>query len=59
MKLKLRLLYKLALIILLFSYGLIIAGGVFPLLKVFCPASKGRNKRDEIKTRWLKLLALL
>ena len=42
MKLKLRLLYKLFLIILLFGYGLIIAGGVFPVLNlcVFCKQSQ-------------------
>ncbi len=54
MKLKLRLLYKLSLIILLFSYGLIIAGGVFPALHWLCPANKGRSKRDALKVHWLK-----
>ena len=54
MKLKLRLLYKLALIILLFSYGLIIAGGVFPVLNLVCPANKANSKRDALKTHWLK-----
>ena len=59
MKLKLRLLYKLALIILLFSYGLILAGGVFPLLKLLCPSSKNRRIRDGIKTHWLKLFSTI
>ena len=59
MSLKLRLLYKLALIILLFSYGLILAGGVFPLLKLLCPSSKNRSIRDAIKTHWLKLFGTI
>lgn len=59
MKLKRRLLYKLSLIILLFCYGLIIAGGVFPILKLLCPASKARKKSDAIKTHWLKLFGAI
>ena len=59
MKLKLRLLYKLALIILLFSYGLIIAGGVFPVINLLCPANKGRSKRDALKTHWLKIFGAI
>ncbi len=54
MKPKLRLLYKLSFIILLFNYGLIIAGGVFPALNLLCPANKAKNKRDALKTHWLK-----
>jgi 1-acyl-sn-glycerol-3-phosphate acyltransferase len=53
MKLKLRLLYKFSLIILLFSYGLIIAGGVFPALNLLCPANKAKSKRDGLKIHWL------
>jgi 1-acyl-sn-glycerol-3-phosphate acyltransferase len=54
MKSKLQLLNKLSLIIMLFSYGLIIAGGVFPVLNLLCPANKAKNKRDALKTHWLK-----
>jgi len=54
MKLKLRLLYKLTLIILLFVYGLIIAGGVFPVINLLSSANNAKNKRDALKTHWLK-----
>jgi lyso-ornithine lipid O-acyltransferase len=54
MKLKLRLLYKLTLIILLFSYGLIIAGVIFPALDVSCTAKIAKSKRDALKMHWLK-----
>ena len=54
MKLKLRLLYKLSLIILLFGYGLIIAGGMFPAFNLLCPANSAKSKRDALKTHWLK-----
>ena len=54
MKSKLRLLNKLSLIVLLFSYGLVIAGGVFPLLNLLCPANTAKCKRNSLKTHWLK-----
>ena len=54
MKLKLRLLYKLSLIILLFGYGLIIAAGVFPVLNLLWSANKAKSRRDALKTHWLK-----
>src|SRR5450759_1765419 len=54
MKLKLRLLYKLSLIILLFGYGLIIAGFVFPVLDVSCTAKIAKSNRDALKMHWLK-----
>jgi len=54
MKLKTRPLYKLALIILLFSHGLIIAGGVFPVLNLLCSANNAKSRRDRLKTHWLK-----
>jgi 1-acyl-sn-glycerol-3-phosphate acyltransferase len=54
MKSKLRLLYKLSCIILLFCYGLIIAGGVFPALNLLCKANKAKSKRDALKNHWLK-----
>ena len=50
---KLRLLYKLSLIILLFIYGLMIAGGVFPVLNLLCSANQAKRKRDTLKTHWL------
>ncbi len=54
MKLKLRLLYKLSFIILLFGYGLIIAGCLFPALNLLCPANKAKTKRNTLKTHWLR-----
>jgi len=54
MKSKLRLLYKLFLIILLFSHGLVIAGVVFPVLHLLYPAKIAKSKRDALKTHWLK-----
>jgi lyso-ornithine lipid O-acyltransferase len=54
MKLKMRLVYKLSFIILLFGYGLIIAAGVFPALNLLWPANKAKSKRDALKTHWLK-----
>ena len=54
MKLKLRLLYKLSCIILLFGYGLIIAGCLFPALNLLCPANKAKTRRNTLKTHWLK-----
>jgi 1-acyl-sn-glycerol-3-phosphate acyltransferase len=59
MKSKLRLLYKLALIILLFSYGLIIAGCAFPIINLLCSANRGRSKRDALKTHWLKIFSAI
>ena len=59
MKLKLRLLYKLALIILLFCYGLIIAGGVFPVINLLSTANKVKIRRDALKTHWLKLFGAI
>ncbi|MDD2659878.1 MAG: lysophospholipid acyltransferase family protein [Methylococcales bacterium] len=54
MKSKLRLLNKLTLIILLFSYGLIIAGIVFPALNLMCRANSAKSKRGALKTHWLQ-----
>lgn len=54
MKLKRRLVYKLSFIILLFSYGLIIAGGVFPIINLLCSVNNAKNKRDALKIHWLK-----
>jgi lyso-ornithine lipid O-acyltransferase len=54
MKSKLRLLYKLSLIILLFVYGLMIAGGIFPAINLLFSTNKVKSKRDELKTHWLK-----
>ena len=51
---KIRLYYKLFLIILLFVNGLIIAAGIFPALSLLYPASQAKAKRDRLKTRWLR-----
>ncbi len=54
MKSILRLFNKLSLIILLFSYGLVIAGCVFPVLNLSCSVNKAKSRRDALKTHWLK-----
>ncbi|MGZ4968588.1 MAG: lysophospholipid acyltransferase family protein [Methylobacter sp.] len=54
MKSKIRLYYKLFLIIILFINGLIIAAGIFPALGFIFPAGHAKTKRDAIKTRWLR-----
>lgn len=59
MKSKLRQLYKLILIILLFGYGLIIAGGIFPILNLVSSANYAKNKRDTLKTHWLKIFGTI
>ena len=57
MKLKLRLIYKLFLILLLFSYGLIIAGGLFPLLNLLFSINDAKSKCNSLKTHWLKIFS--
>jgi 1-acyl-sn-glycerol-3-phosphate acyltransferase len=54
MKSKFRLCYKLVLLVLLFSSGLIIAAGIFPAINGVCSRSGARNLRDSIKKRWLQ-----
>ena len=53
MKLKMRLYFKLFLIVILFINGLIIAAGIFPVLTLLYPAAKAKAKRDALKARWL------
>ena len=53
MKSKLRLLYKLSRVIVLFAYGLVLAGLVFPLLGVLSKANIAKKRRDAIKQNWL------
>lgn len=50
-----RLCYRLLLIILLFSYGLIIAAGIFPAITWLYSAEEARVRHDALKTHWLKL----
>ncbi len=57
MKLKLRLLYKFFCIIILFFYGLIITGIIFPVLHFLCSANKVKSKRDILKIHWLKVFS--
>ncbi|MDP2901953.1 MAG: lysophospholipid acyltransferase family protein [Methylovulum sp.] len=59
MKLKIRLLYKLFLITVLFIIGFIIALVIFPAINVFLVASKARTKRDLIKKQWLRWFGLI
>ncbi len=54
MKLKMRLCYKLFLTFLLFINGLIIAGGIFPLLTLLFRPSDAKNKKDSLKALWLQ-----
>ena len=51
---KIRLYYKLFLIIILFINGLIIAAGIFPALDLLYSAHHAKTKRDKLKTRWLR-----
>lgn len=54
MKLRLRLFYKITLIVLLFISGLIIAAIIFPALGVLSKPSKAKGRRDALKLAWLK-----
>ncbi|WP_340121705.1 lysophospholipid acyltransferase family protein [Methylobacter svalbardensis] len=54
MKSKIRLYYKLFLIVILFINGLIIAAGIFPILGFLNSAREANIKRDALKTRWLQ-----
>ncbi len=59
MKLKMRLYYKLFLIIILFINGLIIAAGIFPALGFLYSADHAKIKRDTLKTRWLRWFGVI
>lgn len=54
MKLSIRLYYKLFLIVILFIKGLIIAGGIFPVVGFLYSARDAKIKRDRLRTRWLQ-----
>ncbi len=54
MKLKMRLYYKLFLIIILFINGLIIAAGMFPAINLIFSTNSARAKQDALKTLWLR-----
>ena len=51
---KIRLYYKLFLILILFINGLIITAGIFPALGLLYSAPHAKTKRDTLKTRWLR-----
>ena len=53
MKSKLRLVYKLSRVIVLFAYGLVLAGLIFPLLGLLSKANIAKKRRDAIKQNWL------
>jgi lyso-ornithine lipid O-acyltransferase len=59
MKLKLRLCYKIALIVLLFAGGLIIAGVIFPTLGVLDKPASTKHNREILKLAWLKWFAII
>ena len=54
MKLKIRLCYKLILIIILFINGLIIAAGIFPAFGFLYSTANAKIRRDALKIRWLR-----
>ncbi len=54
MKSKIRLYYKLFLIVILFINGLIIAAGIFPALSFLYSARDAKIKQNTLKTRWLR-----
>ncbi len=51
---KIRLYYKLTLIIILFINGLIIAAGIFPVVNFMYSAANAKIKRDTLTTLWLR-----
>ncbi|MEQ1528680.1 MAG: lysophospholipid acyltransferase family protein [Methylococcales bacterium] len=55
---KLRLLYRLVLIFLLFSIGLLLAGGLFPMLQIM-PVQHAKHYKDAIKMHWLRWFAAI
>ncbi len=57
MKLKIRLLYKLTQIVLLFCYGVIISAIVFPLINLLSSLNVAKRSRDAIKVHWLRLFS--
>jgi 1-acyl-sn-glycerol-3-phosphate acyltransferase len=59
MRLKLRLYYKLFLIIILFINGLIIAAGIFPAVNILYSSGHAKIKRDKLKTRWLHWFSII
>jgi len=59
MKSKIRLYYKLFLIIILFANGLIIAAGIFPALSFLYSAGHAKTKRDALKTLWLQWFSVI
>ncbi|MCK9398244.1 MAG: 1-acyl-sn-glycerol-3-phosphate acyltransferase [Methylobacter sp.] len=54
MKSKIRLYYKLFLVLVLFINGLFIAAGIFPTVNFLNSAANAKIKRDALKTRWLR-----
>ncbi|MDD5578738.1 MAG: lysophospholipid acyltransferase family protein [Methylobacter sp.] len=54
MTIRLRLFYKVILIILLFLAGLIIAGVIFPIIHATCSISKAGDNCNQLKVSWLK-----
>jgi lyso-ornithine lipid O-acyltransferase len=54
MKLKLRLCYKVCLIVLLFIAGVVIAAIIFPVLDVFCKPDGAKLKHGALKLAWLR-----
>lgn len=52
-----RLYYKLSQIVLLFGYGLLLAGLIFPALALALSAQRAKRQRDALKLHWLRLFS--
>jgi 1-acyl-sn-glycerol-3-phosphate acyltransferase len=59
MKSKIRLLYKVFLVVVLFFIGFVIAVLVFPLIDSTCSSGQARSSRDFIKMLWLQCFGLI
>ena len=59
MKAKLRLYAKALLLVQLFLFGFLIAGGVFPAIGLMLPPVRAKHLRDAIKMRWLRTFSAI
>jgi len=59
MKAKLRLLFRLGLIVLLFIAGFVIAVGLFPVIAFSCSAHHAKHYKDALKMHWLQWFGVI
>lgn len=59
MKAKLRLLFRLGSVCLLFMVGLVIAGGIFPAITLSCSTQQAKRTKDALKMHWLQWFSAL